>query len=265
MKSNLQPLRHQKKTDISMNPQWNEQVAIVTGGASGIGLAVADKLQSLGVQVALLDLNPDGLETAREKLEGKPFVVEANVSDESSVNAAVEKVIEKFGRIDLLMNSAGITGKTNLKVHEVSTEDFEHVYGVNLRGSFLICKAVLPHMIKANYGRICLMASIAGKEGNAGMTAYSTTKAGVIGLTKTMGKDYSDTGITINALAPAVIWTPIHDTIPQEQIDYMTSKIPMGRCGTLDEVASTATFILSPENSFTTGFCFDLSGGRATY
>ena len=248
-----------------MSSPWNNQVAIVTGGASGIGFAVAEKLQSYGVQIALLDLNPEGLESARNKLEGKPLIVQTDISSEASVNAAVKQVADNFGRIDLLMNSAGIAGKTNLKAHEVSLDDFEMVYGVNLRGSFLICKAVIPHMLEAGYGRICLMAAIAGKEGNAGMTAYSTTKAGVIGLTKTLGKDYAQTGVTVNALAPAVIWTPIHDTIPQEQIDYMTSKIPMNRCGTLEEVAAMATFILSPENSFTTGFCFDLSGGRATY
>ena len=128
-----------------------------------------------------------------------------------------------------------------------------------------MCKAVIPHMLKRDYGRILLMASMAGKEGNAGMTAYSASKAGVIGLTKTLGKDYADTGVTVNALAPAVIKTPILETMPQEQIDYMTAKIPMGRCGTLSEIAATSTFILSPEASFTTGFCFDLSGGRATY
>jgi 2-dehydro-3-deoxy-L-rhamnonate dehydrogenase (NAD+) len=248
-----------------MSTQWIDQVAIVTGGASGIGFAVAEKLQSLGVQVALFDLNQEGLETAQRKLDGKPFIAQINISGESSVNLAVDRVVEKFGRIDILFNAAGIAGITNLKVHEVTLDDFENVYAVNLRGSFLISKAVLPHMIKANYGRICLVASIAGKEGNAGMTAYSATKAGVIGLTKTMGKDYANTGITVNALAPAVIKTPIHDTIPQKQIDYMTAKIPMGRCGTLEEVASIATFILSPENSYSTGFCFDLSGGRATY
>jgi NAD(P)-dependent dehydrogenase (short-subunit alcohol dehydrogenase family) len=248
-----------------MSSQWTDQVAIVTGGASGIGFAVAEKLQSLGVQVAIFDLNQEGLEAAQQKLDGKPFIAQVNLGNESSVNQAVDQVVETFGRIDILFNAAGITGTTNLKVHEVTAENFEHVYAVNLRGSFLISKAVLPHMIKANYGRICLVASIAGKEGNAGMTAYSTTKAGVIGLTKTMGKDYADTGITVNAMAPAVIRTPILETMAPETIDYMTSKIPMGRCGTLEEVASTATFIVSPQNSYSTGFCFDLSGGRATY
>lgn len=248
-----------------MNSDWSNQVAVITGGASGIGFALAEKLQTEGVHLALLDMNPKGLENAKAKLDGKPLVVQMDVSDEASVTKAIDTVVEQLGRIDILMNSAGITGKTNIKAHEVTSEDFDLVYGVNLRGSFLICKAVIPHMLKTGYGRVCLMASISGKEGNAGMTAYSTTKAGVIGLTKVLGKDYAETGVTVNALAPAVIYTPIHDTIPQEQIDYMTSKIPMGRCGTLEEVANMAKFIVSPENSFTTGFTYDLSGGRATY
>ncbi len=248
-----------------MSPEWSKQVAIITGGASGIGFAVAEILNSRGVQVALLDLNPEGLSAAKEKLGGATLAIVTDVSDETSVNTAVAQVVEECGRIDILFNSAGIAGITNLKTHEVPTDDFELVYGVNLRGSFLMCKAVLPHMVKSNYGRILLMASIAGKEGNAGMVSYSATKAGVIGLTKAVGKEYADTGITVNALAPAVIWTPIHENIPQEQIDYMTAKIPMGRCGTLQEIADTAAFIVSPENSFTTGFTFDLSGGRATY
>lgn len=248
-----------------MSSDWTQQVAIITGGASGIGFSLAEKLQSKGTQVALLDMNPEGLAEAKDKLEGKPLTIQADVSDEASVNSAVGQVIEQFGRIDVLFNSAGIAGKTGIKTHEVPTEDFDLVCGVNLRGSFLMCKAVVPHMLKAGYGRILLMASIAGKEGNAGMVSYSATKAGVIGLTKAIGKEYAESGITVNALAPAVIWTPIHDTIPKEQIDYMTSKIPMARCGSLQEVADMAAFIVSPENSFTTGFTFDLSGGRATY
>ena len=248
-----------------MTPDWKDQVAIITGGASGIGLAVASQLHFLGVKIVLLDVNADGLEEAGSKLGRQTHAILADVSEESSINAAVEETAGKFSRIDILFNSAGIAGRTHRKGHEVDAEDFDLVYRVNLKGSFLMCKAVLPHMLKRDYGRILLVASIAGKEGNAGMTAYSATKAGVIGLTKTLGKDYADTGITVNALAPAVIHTPILDTMPQEQIEYMTARIPMGRCGTLQEVASMATFILSPDSSFTTGFCFDLSGGRATY
>lgn len=248
-----------------MTRNWKDQVAIITGGASGIGFAVASKLHSLGVQTVLMDLDGDGLEEAKSKLDRQPHTIPTDVSKPSSVNDAVRATKAKFSRIDILFNSAGIVGQTNLKGHEVDVDDFDRVYRVNLKGSFLMCKAVIPHMLKRDYGRILLMASMSGKDGNAGMTAYSTTKAGVIGLTKTLGKDYADTGITVNALAPAVIGTPILKTMPQEQIDYMTAKIPMGRYGTLPEVAAMATFILSPEASFTTGFCFDLSGGRATY
>ena len=248
-----------------MTHDWKGQVAIITGGASGIGFAVASKLHSLGVQTVLLDLDVDGLEEAKSKLDHQPHTIPTDIGEESSVNAAVREAMAKFSRIDILFNSAGIVGQTNRKSHEVDADDFDRVYRVNLRGSFLMCKAVIPHMLKRDYGRILLMASMAGKEGNAGMTPYSASKAGVIGLTKTLGKDYADTGVTVNALAPAVIKTPILETMPQEQIDYMTAKIPMGRCGTLPEIAATSTFILSPEASFTTGFCFDLSGGRATY
>lgn len=248
-----------------MTRNWKDQVAIITGGASGIGFAVASKLHSLGVQTVLMDLDGDGLEEAKSKLDRQPHTIPTDVSKPSSVNDAVRATKAKFSRIDILFNSAGIVGQTNLKGHEVDVDDFDRVYRVNLKGSFLMCKAVIPHMLKRDYGRILLMASMSGKDGNAGMTAYSTTKAGVIGLTKSLGKDYADTGITINSLAPAVIGTPILKTMPQEQIDYMTAKIPMGRYGTLPEVAAMATFILSPEASFTTGFCFDLSGGRATY
>jgi NAD(P)-dependent dehydrogenase (short-subunit alcohol dehydrogenase family) len=248
-----------------MNRDWKEQVAIITGSASGIGFAVASKLQSIGVQAVLLDSNPEGLEEAKAKLNHQPHIIPVDVGDEESVQAAIEDTVAKFSRIDILFNSAGISGETNLKAHEVDADNFDLVYRVNLKGSFLMAKAVIPQMLRQNYGRILLVASIAGKEGNAGMTAYSVSKAGVIGLTKTLGKDYADTGITINALAPAVIYTSMVEAMPPVQVDYMTSKIPMNRCGTLDEIASMATFILSPETSFTTGFCFDLSGGRATY
>ena len=174
-------------------------------------------------------------------------------------------IAPEFGRIDLLVNCAGITGKTNLKSHEVDILDFDRVLGLNVRGTFLTCRAVLPLMLGRNYGRILNVASIAGKEGNAGMVSYSTSKAAVIGMTKAMGKEYAETGITINALAPAVIRTAMVDAMPEDQVKYMTDKIPMKRCGTMEEFAAVALFILSPANSFSTGFTFDLSGGRAVY
>ena len=163
------------------------------------------------------------------------------------------------------MNCAGITGHTNVPGHEVDPADFELVYRVNLRGAFLLSRAVLPHMLAREYGRLLHVASIAGKEGNAGMTAYSATKAGLIGMVKSLAKDYVEHGITINALAPAVILTPMVQAMPQASIDYMTAKIPMRRCGELEEAAQLIAWIVSPACSFTTGFTFDLSGGRATY
>lgn len=173
--------------------------------------------------------------------------------------------MEKYERIDILVNSAGITGITNIKSHDTSTENIRKVFDVNFMGSYFTSKHVLPFMLKKNYGRILHIASIAGKEGNAGMLAYSSSKAAVIGMAKVQGKEYAETGITINALAPAVVQTPLVDSMPAEQVRYMTDKIPMKRCGTLEEIANIALYIVSQKNSFTTGFTFDLSGGRATY
>jgi len=188
-----------------------------------------------------------------------------DVTDEAAVQAAVQEISRRRGRIDILVNSAGVTGRTNLKSHEVSLDDFEFVFRVNVRGPFLMAKHVLPVMQRQGYGRILHIASISGKEGNAGMLAYSASKAAVIGMTKVQGKEYAEAGITVNALAPAVVRTAMVEKLPEAQVKYMTDKIPMKRCGTLEEVAATAAFIVSPEASFNTGFTFDLTGGRAVY
>lgn len=246
-------------------PSSQTRVALITGGASGIGLAIARRLLAEGCTVALLDQDPARLQSAIAGLTGDVLPLVANITDEASVLAAVEALLAARYRIDILVNSAGITGLTNLKGAEVPYADFRRVLDVNLGGSFLTAKAVLPAMLKQKSGRILFIASIAGKEGNAGMVSYSASKAGVIGLTKSLGKDYAETGITINALAPAVILTPLVAALPPQQVSYMTAKIPMNRCGTLEEVAHVAAFIVSLENSFTTGFCYDLSGGRAVY
>ena len=178
----------------------------------------------------------------------------------------MEKVIAAHGRIDILVQAAGIVGKTGIKTHEVEPGNFDLVLAINLKGIFLMCKGVLPHMVKQKYGRIVNIASIAGKEGNAGMLAYSTSKAGVIGLTKVIGKEYAEAGdITCNAIAPAVVKTEMVAKMPAQQVKYMTDKIPMKRTGTLEEIASMVAFISSKECSFTTGFTFDATGGRATY
>ena len=237
---------------------FEDQIAIVTGAASGLGLAIATKLHAEGAQVALLDLNEAALGPGTVS-----FAID--LTKEDQVANVVNQIAEKFGRIDILVNSAGVTGATNIKSHEVDTQNLRFVFDVNFMASFFTARAVLPWMLKNNYGRILHIASIAGKEGNAGMLAYSASKAAVIGMTKVQGKEYAESGITVNALAPAVIQTPMVDAMPEAQVKYMTDKIPMKRCGTLDEIAHMAAFIVSRETAFTTGFTFDMTGGRATY
>lgn len=245
-------------------PRFDEQTALITGGADGLGLALARRLASLGVRVALLDRDADKVRAAAASLPNA-LALCADVTDEVAVRAAIEPVLAQNGRIDILINSAGITGQTNRHSHEVEAADFERVWRVNVLGSFHTSKAVLPAMLARGYGRILHIASIAGKEGKAGMAAYSSSKAAVIALAKVQGKECAGSGVTVNALAPAVIETEMVALMPPEQVAYMTAKIPMGRCATLDELAAMGAFIVSPDASFTTAFSFDLSGGRATY
>ena len=251
-------------TPIRTSP-FIDQAAIITGGADGLGLALAEKLAGQGVAVCLFDIDQKKLDLVTGRLGAKTRGFAVDVSSPERVDEAVASVFAEFGRVDILVNSAGITGKTNLKSHEVEVKDFERVFALNVLGTFLTCKAVLPYMVEKRYGRILNVASIAGKEGNAGMVAYSSSKAAVIGMTKSMGKEYAETGVTINALAPAVVRTAMVAALPEAQVEYMTNRIPMKRCGTLEEFANMAEFIVSPTNSFTTGFTFDLSGGRAVY
>jgi NAD(P)-dependent dehydrogenase (short-subunit alcohol dehydrogenase family) len=241
---------------------------LVVGAGSGIGKATAEYLASEGAAVVCADRNLAAAEAVADGIvshKGHAIALPIDVTDEQAVRVAIAQAQGKLGRVHALINCAGITGRTNVKGHEVDLADFDMVYQINLRGALILSRAVLPAMLAQRYGRILHVASIAGKEGNAGMAAYSATKAGLIGLVKSLAKDYPETGVTINALAPAVIRTPLVDALPEATVKYMTDKIPMRRCGDLAEVAAMIAWIVSPACSFTTGFTFDLSGGRATY
>lgn len=240
----------------------------VVGAGSGIGRVCASHLASLGALVGCLDRNLEGAKKTAAQIcsdGAAAWAMAIEVTQDESVSEAMAETIDRFGVLDGLLNTTGITGVTNISTHEVDVDDFDLVYQVNVRGALLLTQAILPHMVERHYGRILHFSSIAGKEGNAGMAAYSSSKAGLIGLVKTIGKEYATTGVTINAIAPAVIRTPQVEALPQAQVDYMTAKIPMQRTGKLQEAADMAAFVLSPMCSFTTGFTFDLTGGRAVY
>lgn len=244
------------------------QTAVVVGAADGIGKAAATLLAQRGARVACLDRNLAGAEEVARSLTSDTaaaLAVGTDVVDAASVEQAIGRVREELGPVAALVNCAGTTGVTGRKSEDVDVEDFELVYRVNLRGAFLLSKAVLPGMVAEGYGRVLHVASIAGKEGNAGMVAYSATKAGLIGMVKAQGKEYAETGVTVNALAPAVIRTAMVEAMPPAQVEYMTERIPMRRTGRLQEAAETICWAVSPTCSFTTGFTFDLSGGRAVY
>lgn len=243
---------------------------VVAGAGSGIGRAVADALSGLGCRVACLDLNTAAAQEVATRLAGRTgaddvFALPLDVTRADSVTEAIDAAGRRLGGVHALVNCVGITGRTNLKSHEVPIDDFDRVVAVNLRGALLLSQAVLPGMVERGYGRILHVASIAGKEGNAGMVSYSATKAGLIGMVKAQGKEYALTGVTVNALAPAVVHTPMLDALPAEQVRYMTEKIPMARLGQLGEIAALISFAISPAAAFVTGFTWDMSGGRATY
>jgi 3-oxoacyl-[acyl-carrier protein] reductase len=248
--------------------RFENQSAVITGGAEGLGKGIANRIASEGGKVFLFDINQPLLEKTIADFKSKGLYAEGyhvDVSSESSVMNAIKQVEEKIGQIHIMVNAAGIVGPSGTKITDYPVEDYDNIYRVNLRGSFLMTKYSIKAMEKYNYGRILLIASIAGKEGNPFMTGYSSMKAGVIGLVKGIGKEYAQTGITVNGLAPAVIKTAMNEKTAPEQLAYMTAKIPMGRLGTIEEVAALSCWIVSKEASFNTGFIFDISGGRATY
>ena len=250
---------------MNTNSPVKNQTAVVTGGADGLGFALAQSLLAQGARVALFDLNAPKVEAAARELGDNCLPFALDVADAPAVHAAVQTIVEQWQSVQILVNCAGITGQTNIPAHQVDLEDYERVMRVNARGPLVTSRAVTPGMTAQGYGRILHVASVAGKEGNAGMLAYSMSKAAVIALAKVQGKELAQSGVTVNAIAPAVIRTEMVAKMPDEQVKYMTDKIPMKRCGTLDEFAALASFIVSPAAAFTTGFCFDLTGGRATY
>mgnify|MGYP002713198314 CR=1 FL=1 len=244
------------------------QTTVIVGSGSGIGAAAALLLARQGNYVACVDRDHhSACYTVNQitKAGGMATAFAADVSDPTSIERTFAKIEAERGQIHSLINSAGIQGQLGVRSHEVDLEKFDAVYTINLRGALVVSQAAIRSMLKHGYGRVVHVASIAGKEGNPGMAAYSATKAGLIGLVKTQGKEYAEDGITVNALAPAVIHTPFLDTQPKEVVSYMLEKIPMRRAGTTEEVANILAWMVSPECSFTTGFTFDISGGRATY
>ncbi|MCX8476559.1 MAG: SDR family NAD(P)-dependent oxidoreductase [Sphingomonas sp.] len=239
------------------------RTAVITGGASGLGRAVAKRFVAEGGKVALWDVNADWLADVAGEV-GAAHTALVDVSDAAAVAAAAAGTAAALGRIDVLVCSAGITGAT-APAHEYPLDSWERVVEINLNGLFYCCRSVVPYMLQNGYGRIVNVSSVAGKEGNPNASAYSASKAGVIGFTKSLGKELAGKGIIANALTPATFESPILDQLPASQVDYMRSKIPMGRLGEAEESAAMILFMASEECSFTTASTFDTSGGRTTY
>jgi NAD(P)-dependent dehydrogenase (short-subunit alcohol dehydrogenase family) len=240
------------------------QTALVTGAGTGIGEAIAQRLTNAGARVAVADIDLDAAGAAARRIGGGAFAVCLDVTKTGDVDAAVDKVIATTGSLEILVNNAGLAGRA-APIWEQTDEDWHRVLAVNIHGPFYLCRKVLPKMRAKGYGRIVNIASIAGKEGNPNMVAYSASKAAIIGLTKSIAKEVATEGICINAVAPAVIRTKILDQLTQAQVEYMIQKIPMHRTGNAEEVAAVVHFLASRDCSFVTGQCYDVSGGRGTY
>ena len=241
-------------------------LVLVTGAASGIGKEIATSFIKRGAIVAACDKNISVLQSIKSEINSNDFhVFEVDFVSESSIVSCVSKVESDLGPLKAVVNCVGILGKNGEKVESVDIADFDLVYAINLRGALILTKAVIKGMADRGYGRILHLASISGKEGNPLLVAYSATKAGLIALVKSVGKEYATTGVTVNAMAPALIQSPMSDSFSEAQLTSLKSRIPMNRLGKTSEVAEMAAWIISPACSFTTGFAFDLTGGRATY
>ena len=243
----------------------NDRVAVVTGGAQGFGLAITERFIEAGAKVIIWDIDENAAKEAIDKVKSEHLSHQVvDVTNFEIVNKNLEEVEKKFGKIDIFVNNAGIAGM-NTTVSNYPLEEWKKVIDLNLNSVFYCCKAVVPYMEKNDYGRIVNIASIAGKEGNPNASAYSTSKAGVIGLTKSLGKELAQKNIAVNCVTPAAAKTRIFDQMTEEHINYMLSKIPRNKFAKLEELASLVTWLASEENSFSTAAVFDLSGGRATY
>ena len=241
-----------------------DEIAVVTGGAQGIGFAIAKRLIDSGARVCLWDMDGDRLKEAKRELGRRATMQRIDITRPVKVFQAAGKLMTRHGKISILVNSAGIAGP-NAPVEEYPIEDWKRIMDINVNGTFYMCRAIVHHMKAAGYGRIVNIASVAGKEGNPNASAYSASKAAVIAFTKSLGKEVSDLDIAVNCITPAAARTRIFDQMSDEHIDYMLSKIPRGRFVKVEEIAAMVAWLVSKENSYTTGAAFDLSGGRATY